>query len=47
MGLKDIFRQKKESPEIDPIRDLVLSKLKVGYFVDYDLKTWEVTAYNL
>ena len=46
MGLRDLFRQKKEEPDIDPLQDLVLSKLKVGYFLDYDLKTWEVTAYN-
>ena len=47
MGLRDIFRQKKKDPEIDPLHDLILSKLKVGYFLDYDHKTWEVTAYNL
>lgn len=40
-----IFK-KKEKDELDPLKDLVLSKLKTGYLVDYDLKTWEVTAHN-
>ena len=29
----------------DPLADLVLDKLKVGYLVDYDLQTWQVTGY--
>ena len=32
--------------EIDPLADLVLAKLKVGYLVDYDMQTWRVTAYS-
>lgn len=28
------------------LTDLSLSDLKVGYYVDYDLKTWQVTASN-
>ena len=36
-----------ETDTLDPLRDLVLEKLRVGYFVDYDLKTWQVTAYGL
>ncbi|MFQ5707511.1 MAG: DUF4178 domain-containing protein [bacterium] len=44
MGLKDLFKKKEE--DFDPLKDLVLSKLRVGFYVDYDLKTWEVTAYN-
>ncbi len=32
--------------ELDPLKDLVLSKLKVGYLLDYDMKTWEVAAHN-
>lgn len=48
MGLLDMFRGKKDNgPEIDPLADLVLAKLRVGYLVDYDLETWEVTAHNL
>lgn len=45
MGISDLFGKKKKE-EFDPLRDLVLSKLKVGYMLDYDLKTWEVTGYN-
>jgi hypothetical protein len=44
MGFFDRFKDQKD--EFDPLKDLELSKLKVGYFLDYDLKTWEVTAYN-
>ncbi len=45
MGIGDFFkRDKKEEP--DPLKDLTLAKLKVGYLVDYDLKTWEVVANN-
>ena len=47
MGLLDMFRGKKdEEPEFDPLADLVLAKLRVGYLVDYDMETWEVTAHN-
>lgn len=45
MGLKDLFGKKEEEPTLDPLADLVLHKLKVGYLVDYDLKTWQVTDY--
>ena len=49
MGLRDLFGKKRKdkdgNAEPDPIADLVLGKLKVGYLVDYDLKTWEVTGY--
>ncbi|MBW2062847.1 MAG: DUF4178 domain-containing protein [Deltaproteobacteria bacterium] len=45
MGFKDLFK-KKQPPKPDPLKDLTLSNLKKGYFVDYDLKTWEVTAAN-
>jgi len=45
MGIGDIFRKNKEK-EIDPLSDLSLAELKVGYLVDYDLKTWEVLACN-
>jgi len=44
MSLKDLFGRK--SSELDPLADLVLSKLRVGYYVDFDLTTWEVTDYN-
>lgn len=45
MGIFDFLKDKKED-DFDPLQDLELSKLKVGYYLDYDLKTWEVTAYN-
>lgn len=38
---KDIFSKK---DEFDPLRDLELSKLRVGYMLDYDMKTWQVTG---
>ncbi len=45
MGIRDLFRRgKKEEP--DPIIDHSLANLKAGYLVDYDLKTWDVEAYN-
>ena len=43
---KKLFCNKDEEPEIDPLKDLTLSNLKVGYLVDYDLKTWEVKSYH-
>ncbi len=45
MGIKDLFKKDKKK-DFDPLSDLSLSKLKVGYLVDYDLKTWEVVASN-
>ncbi len=48
MGFTDFFRKKKKpEPTFDPLKDLVLSKLKPGYFLDYDLKTWTVKRYNV
>ena len=44
MGFFDKFRNKEED-NFDPLADLTLSKLKPGFFVDYDLKTWEVKRY--
>lgn len=44
MGLKDFFKRKKTSDEPDILKDLILSKLKKGYFLEYDMKTWEVTS---
>lgn len=43
MSLKDLFHKK--DADFDPLADLVLSKLKVGYMLDYDLKTWQVTDF--
>ncbi len=46
MGFGDLFRWKKKEENFDPLRDLTLSRLKAGYLLDYDMKTWEVRAYN-
>ena len=46
MNFKGLFNKQPDEPALDPLHDLVLAKLRVGYLVDYDLKTWEVTAYN-
>jgi hypothetical protein len=43
MGWKDLFR-KKDKEEIQT--DIRLNQIKPGYFLDYDLNTWEVKAYN-
>ena len=45
MIFKDLFG-KRDKDSLDPLKDLTLSKLKVGYIFDYDLKTWQVKAYN-
>ena len=45
MGLLDFLRPK-PTEEVDPLEDLVLGRMKVGFLVDYDLATWTVTAYN-
>ena len=46
MGLRDRLFGKKTADEApDPLADLVLEKLKVGYLVDYDMQTWQVTGY--
>ena len=38
------FKKNKEEPEaLDPL-NITLSDLKLGYVLDYDLKTWQVTA---
>ena len=47
MGWKDLFGlgkkdTKEEGP--DPLHDLTLSNIRVGYMVDFDLRTWEVRA---
>ena len=40
------FNKKNDEPELDPLTDLTLDTLKVGYIVDYDLASWKVTAHN-
>ncbi|MEA2059261.1 MAG: DUF4178 domain-containing protein [Thermodesulfobacteriota bacterium] len=48
MGFKDFFtnRFKKTVSSPDPISQLSLADMKKGYFVDYDMKTWEVVSEN-
>ncbi len=46
MGIKDFFKKKKPKIEKAPEINLVLSDLKSGYYLDYDMKTWQVTSYN-
>lgn len=50
MGVLDWFSRRGKSAtipkDIDPLHDLSLSKLRVRYLVDYDMKTWEVVAHN-
>ena len=50
MGLFDRFKRAMDSrreddatrTDIDPLADLTLEKLRPGYLLDYDLKTWTV-----
>ena len=49
MGLRErLFGRKKNGVDDgpDPLADFVLEKLKVGYLVDYDLRTWPVTGFS-
>jgi hypothetical protein len=46
MGIFDFLKKDKDQGP-DPISGLSLKSMKPGYLVDYDLKTWEVAAYNL
>ena len=41
MGIFDFFKKKKPENDFDPTA-IKLDSLKPGYFLDYDLKTWEV-----
>ena len=46
MAWKKWFGGVRNDAEPDPLMDFVLGAMKVGYLVDYDMKTWEVTGYN-
>ena len=46
MCIRDRFKKKDQEEALDPLSDLTLSGLKKGYYVDFDLKTWEVMAHN-
>ena len=45
MGIFDRFKKDKDKGP-DPLHDLTLAKMRAGWMVDYDLKTWEVASYN-
>ncbi|VEN74175.1 conserved hypothetical protein [Candidatus Desulfarcum epimagneticum] len=42
MGIRDFFKKKAPSPE--PVTDIRLADMGQGWMVDYDMKTWEVSA---
>ncbi|PIE70444.1 MAG: hypothetical protein CSA22_07765 [Deltaproteobacteria bacterium] len=42
MGLFDFFSKKKADGD-ELLTDVPLEKLKTGYYLDYDMKTWQVT----
>ena len=44
MGWKKWFGR--DDTESDPLVDFELGAMKVGYLVDYDMKTWEVKGYH-
>jgi hypothetical protein len=44
MILKKLFGKKETVSDPDPVSDLTLSNLKPGYYVDFDLKSWQVEA---
>jgi hypothetical protein len=45
MGILDWFKSKDARPSgPDPLHDLTLEKMRPGYLVDYEMKTWRVTA---
>ena len=43
VSFKKLWRRDKE-PEVDPLVDYTLDKMRIGFLVDYDLQTWEVTS---
>ena len=46
MGIFDFFKKKTEHQSPDPVSGLTLDNLKKGYYVDYDMKTWQVMSAN-
>ena len=46
MGWKKWFGRASADEESDSLVDYELGAMKVGYLVDYDMKTWEVKGYN-
>ncbi len=50
MGWREFFgigaKKPPTPPGPDPIADLTLARIQVGYMIDYDMKTWQVEAYH-
>lgn len=49
MGLGDFFKKKfgsRQTDPVDPVSGLTLKRMKTGYYVDYDMKSWEVVSTN-
>ena len=46
MGWSLFGKKKEDEEEFDALRDLELKNLKVGWMLDYDMQTWEVTAHH-
>jgi hypothetical protein len=49
MGLGDFFKRKfasRQTDAVDPVSGLTLDRMKTGYYVDYDMKTWQVVSTN-
>jgi len=47
MGIFDIFKKKEDVESNDSIHDLGLMDLRIGFFVDYFLATWEVKGAHI
>lgn len=41
MGLFDFLKKKEEEPEYD-VTNLSIKDLKTGFFIDYDMKSWQI-----
>ena len=41
MGLFDFLKKKQEAPDYD-VTNLTISDLKAGFFIDYDMKPWQI-----
>ncbi len=46
MGFFDFLKKDKKEEETEPQGDLTLSDMKKGFMVDYDMKTWQIEAYD-
>ena len=42
----DFFKKKKKEEETDALHDFILDKMKPGFLVDFDMKTYRVNARN-